>query len=513
MSQKASPDNLENLPDPRLDEEACFKYSFKLQSAGKLDLAKQAYRKLLEFNPGHVLALYNLGVAFESEGEEKQAFNHYQAASRLDPKYVRAQNNIGALLSRQERYKEAVAVFRQATETDPEFAESWANFCHALKQIGEKEEAVSAGLKAVKLAPDLFRAHNNLGVALLDSAKPKRAEKCFRKALKIEPNSRLALNNIATALEKQYRYEEAEPYFEKVTRLHPDYVRAQLNYAWSKLSLGKWDESIALSTNAMRLLSEEDTSIVADPEQSKRRVLNDSISREAMVAFVEIGEQHGVEFFLTFGTLLGCLRDDSLISYDTDIDLGYWDGVDILPMLKDLPKTLFTVRNKPVPGGKSDLRSVLQDTVNISIVYKNRVYLDLYRHWRKDGKILSGFELGATPLLYAVSEFKLQKTRFLDYEFLIPTMGERYLEECYGNWREPDPYFETSLDSPNLVAGFPPHAQALAYYRTAQRFFDGNHFKGMRLLDKLSNRLAEPDQLLPIRDAFQSRILEQSQSL
>lgn len=197
-----------------------------------------------------------------------------------------------------------------------------------------------------------------------------------------------------------------------------------------------------------------------------------------------------------------------LISYDTDIDLGFWQGTDLMPLLQALPAEDFLIRQKPLPGGKSDLASILSDTINFSIVYKNRVYLDLYRHWREQDNVRSGFEIGSQPMLYEVSDFELTTTAFLDREFLIPDSKTRYLTECYGGWETPDPYFETALDSPNLVGGFPAHARAMAYYRAAQRLFNGNHMKGLNLLEKLIAREEDSAELETILSRFKARAQE-----
>jgi len=46
---------------------------------------------------------------------------------------------------------------------------------------------------------------------------------------------------------------------------------------------------------------------------------------EALKQIKEVFDEHGIEFWLNYGTLLGAIREKKFIGWDSDIDLAVWD--------------------------------------------------------------------------------------------------------------------------------------------------------------------------------------------
>lgn len=469
-------------------EQSLLAQALKLQKQGSFDLAILAFRKLLDTNPNNVEGHFNLGVVYEATGDAESAFYAYQAAATADPSYVRAHNNMAVLLEGQGRFDDAIAVYRQALEIKPEYGSAQANLCNALQRTNSFEEAAAAGRLAVQHSPKLPRAHNNLGTALLRLKQYSRAEDCFRKALTLEPHMKLAMGNLAASLELQDRFNEAKLCFEKTLKRYPDYIRAQLNYAWLSICLADWNASVQASTRALTLLSQQDAPIKIQPSVRPKAILKSDACLEALLCLQSVLRKHGIEIFLVFGTLLGCIRDGDFISYDTDIDVGVDGDADILGAIGELQDNGFEFRHRYNRNEPVTEDEILAKTVNFPFYYKNGVVIDVYRHFRQGDKVISGFELGGVPLWYENTPFRIEDHDFLGKPFKIPVDSDRYLTECYGDWREPDSNFETSLCSPNLVGGFPDSARALGYYRIVKLLQDEKFEKGLQLLHILASK-------------------------
>ncbi len=484
-----------------------FEHAHSLQKSNMLAKAIDAYQHLLRRKPDHIYGLYNLGVAYEDSGNDEAAYNSYQAAAIADPEFVRAQNNIGSLLVKQQRFGDAVLVFEQAVDIDPGYGSAYANLCHALTEEKRVDEAITAGYLAIEHAPGLYRAHNNLGVALLEARRFGESESCFRRVLELEPNMSMGLSNMGTVLELQYRYDEAVPYFEQALASDPNFIRAYLNSSWLHICLRNWEKSISLSTAAMLKLSKQAGPIKLNKQKTTERILNSELGKEALLAAGDVFNRLGISYFLTYGTLLGCVREGGFISYDTDIDLGIWEGVDLGELVDGFVAAGFELRLRYNKNSDMTFEERLISTINLPFYYNGKIAIDVYIHALNCDKTFSGFELGNQALLYQVSNFTLEPVTFLDRKFLAPADTDKYLSECYGNWREPDPYFETSLSSPNIVGGFPEHAKALAYYRISSQLFEGKFDKGLNLLQRLIEKEESDLTLLKIREYFSNRLL------
>ena len=66
---------------------------------GKLDEAIAQYKQVLEINPNHENAHYNLGTVLFVKGDLRGAITQYQIVLEINPGHVNAQNNLAWLLS------------------------------------------------------------------------------------------------------------------------------------------------------------------------------------------------------------------------------------------------------------------------------------------------------------------------------------------------------------------------------------------------------------------------------
>ena len=134
-------------------------------------------------------------------------------------------------------------------------------------------------------------------------------------------------------------------------------------------------------------------------------------------------------FFISYGTLLGCIRNDDFIAHDDDIDVCFVsDGSDTESAAEEFGRVLDTLQ------GQGE-RVLWPGTAHF-----HWRTLDVFTAWFEDGGLYmynAGGELGRDRVL------PLRTWKFKGHEVLVPNDPEAVLELIYGpNWRTPDPMFQ-----------------------------------------------------------------------
>ena len=255
-----------------LDVEGALRTALAHHRAGRLDEAKELYRRVLRAEPDQADALNLLGVAVQDGGDTAEAVGlirraiavnggeaHYytnlgnalQAAGEvgeaievyrqgliLDPGAAKAHNNLGNALRAQNRLTEAVACYRRALEIDSEYANTLSNLGAALAALERLDEAVTALRQALLLQPDFAEALANLGNVLHIQGKLAEAEEAIGKALKLDPGYAMAHSNLGILLTDLGRYDEAEESLTRALEIDPGHAPAKSNFALSLLVRG-----------------------------------------------------------------------------------------------------------------------------------------------------------------------------------------------------------------------------------------------------------------------------------
>jgi tetratricopeptide (TPR) repeat protein len=175
--------------------------------AGRYDEAVAAFKRVTELTPNSAKAFYQLGVAYETEGRNKEAV---------------------------EAYKRAVALADR-----PEIkALSYYNLANVLAADKRPREAVEAYKQVIAIAPNEAVAHYNLGLAYAAAGQMKDAVESFRQAIKLKPDYAEANFNLGIAYGDLEQYREAADAFRRATQIKPDYAEAHFNLGLADLALG-----------------------------------------------------------------------------------------------------------------------------------------------------------------------------------------------------------------------------------------------------------------------------------
>jgi hypothetical protein len=139
--------------------------------------------------------------------------------------------------------------------------------------------------------------------------------------------------------------------------------------------------------------------------------------------------------WLQDGTLLGFVREGSIISHDTDTDVGM--------VFKDLDQSLV---NSIIKNGFKIkyVSGYLNDSLILQI-YKNKVKIDIFVYYElgDDYFYHAAFDKNETRIDYIYKKFRTTTKRFFDYDFIVPEDPMKFILTKYGdNWNIPDPTWD-----------------------------------------------------------------------
>ena len=99
--------------------DALYAEGMALDAEGRHGEAKAKFEAVLEANPGHARALFQLAHSHDLAGEDDAAIELYRRCAALEPTYVNALLNLGLILEDHDRFPEAEALYRRVLASDP----------------------------------------------------------------------------------------------------------------------------------------------------------------------------------------------------------------------------------------------------------------------------------------------------------------------------------------------------------------------------------------------------------
>lgn len=258
-----------------------------LHRAGRLDEAEQAYRAILDAEPGnadawHLLGLVlsargqhdvgagyvrhaielmpeaavfhrNLGTVCKDAGDLEAAATALRHSLELSPEDPVAHNTLGTVQRAQGDMEAAMVSFLRAADLDPRNAEAFNNIGVTWNDLGEWRDAIDTLRHAAELNPSYAAPLNNLGVVHNERGQWADATAVLRRAVVLEPGLAASWTNLGIALNGQAELTESVMCHRRAIDLAPDLAEAHSNLGQALCDLAQYDESEACHRRALEL--------------------------------------------------------------------------------------------------------------------------------------------------------------------------------------------------------------------------------------------------------------------
>ena len=154
--------------------------SFNLKPAADLVLRPEGERK------AGALAHFIEGMAFEENGEMDQALEAYRKVLNVDPGQSDLASRVAAMLIRQDDFPQAIDVLKDAIKANPNDAEPYRQlaFIYA-KYLKKTDQAVDYANRAIALNPRDIEAYERLCEIELAAGEEKKAREVLERAAKV----------------------------------------------------------------------------------------------------------------------------------------------------------------------------------------------------------------------------------------------------------------------------------------------------------------------------------------
>jgi tetratricopeptide (TPR) repeat protein len=155
--------------------------SFTLKPAADLLLRPEGERK------AGALASFVEGISFEENGEIDKALEAYRKVLNVDPGHSKLASRVAALLIRQDDFPQAIDILKDAIKANPSNAEPYSQlaFIYA-KYLKKTDEAVDYANQAIALNPRDIEAYQRLCEIELAAGEEKKALNALDRATKVD---------------------------------------------------------------------------------------------------------------------------------------------------------------------------------------------------------------------------------------------------------------------------------------------------------------------------------------
>jgi len=159
--------------------------------------------------------------------------------------------------------------------------------------------------------------------------------------------------------------------------------------------------------------------------------------------------EFGIQLFLTYGTLLGAVRENNFIGHDFDVDLSYIsryeEGYEIA---EESSKILNAIINDDIEDVKFSKGHFAQYKVIVK-VDSFKFTIEIFTSFFKANKFFQYFWIGGD--FEKRNVWPLSQMVFKDETFFVPNNKEAFLERIYGvNWKVPNPNFSYDMSAVNF---------------------------------------------------------------
>jgi spermidine synthase len=182
------------VPPLYIDEHLLFGYL--QQKEGKRQQAILEYRKVLELEPNHLEARYNLALLYQKENQLENAIQEYINVLIKDPNHLYSMIGLGTAYDAMNEYELSIQIFEEARKLHPNDPLILYNLGEVFRKKKEFQKARKTWEDALKIDPNDAKIHSALGSLFATQSKFEAAEVEFLLALKTDPMDPETLGNL-----------------------------------------------------------------------------------------------------------------------------------------------------------------------------------------------------------------------------------------------------------------------------------------------------------------------------
>jgi hypothetical protein len=202
---------------------------------------------------------------------------------------------------------------------------------------------------------------------------------------------------------------------------------------------------------------------------------------------------HQLPLFMVAGSLLSLVREGDFFLADKDIDLGLLDA--------DFSHAISMLINS---GYFDDVSPPDYFVGYTQLRHRPTGFIVDVTHYQTKGEHIFatwGHTSGEVLRQTRFAKFALCEAYFasLRCRVLVPDDTDTYLCDLYGDWRTPDPYFDTVLAARNLC-GVTPFLQSLGFIKIADALLNGRLTQAKAVTQQLHDAGFYPPLLKPLHD-------------
>ena len=225
------------------DVESWFMLGAIKGNLGDIKGALACCSKVIDIEPEHAEAHYNLAQGYRLQNQVKKALASYRQVLRLEPHHVLAQANLISLLRLGLDLKQMSGESRGKLDKN-KYSATMIEMGNTAREQGVWGEALACYHEALRQSPGYSDALLNLGLAYQDLRKPEEAIKYLRQAVLLNPGSAEAHFMLGCALTDSLNLSAAVAECEEALRIRPVYPDALHNMGIVHMLGGDPDEAV-----------------------------------------------------------------------------------------------------------------------------------------------------------------------------------------------------------------------------------------------------------------------------
>jgi len=208
-----------------------YRGNFALYAQGDLDKAAGFFLNVLQEDPNHVLAHYDMAVVNRDKGSIEQTVSDYEKVVTINPNFPEALSNLGGYYFRSGNLEKAVTMFKNAIRVYPNFIQALSNLGVALNKLDQPSEAITHLKKTISLDPEFAIAYYNLGNSYFAMNQLGDAHTAYNQAVSLGVDFLSLHWKLYETTHRLGNNQEARKQLNIILRMDPDNEKAKQEFA------------------------------------------------------------------------------------------------------------------------------------------------------------------------------------------------------------------------------------------------------------------------------------------